>query len=201
MTHLNFKYNPVTSNQIEYYKQIRDNCPLIEELDDEPVEENFFETKIDRIFKTMSNSFFDVDDIFEEFKSNSNSGPLFYGYTMTVGPDGKPSVQEYGNIKSEHLPISNTREAIVDTIVDEKEKVVKIIVEMPGVEKTDVKILVDKNVVDISAEHGEKKYHCKVPLQQKVDENSAKASYKNGVLEIVFKQDVEKQTSKKVEVE
>ena len=46
MTHLNFKYNPVTSNQIEYYKQIRDNCPLIEELDDEPVEENFFETKM-----------------------------------------------------------------------------------------------------------------------------------------------------------
>ena len=162
---------------------------------------NFFETEIDRIFKTMSNSFFDVDDIFEEFKSNSNSGPLFYGYTMTVGPDGKPSVQEYGNVKSEQLPISNTREAIVDTIVDEKEKVVKLIVEMPGVEKTDVKILVDKNVVDISAEHGEKKYHSKVPLQQKVDENSAKASYKNGVLEIVFKQAVEKQTSKKVEVE
>ena len=162
---------------------------------------NFFETEIDRIFKTMSNSFFDVDDIFEEFKSNSNSGPLFYGYTMTVGPDGKPSVQEYGNVKSEHLSISNTREAIVDTIVDEKEKVVKLIVEMPGVEKTDVKILVDKNVVDISAEHGEKKYHSKVPLQQKVDENSAKASYKNGVLEIVFKQAVEKQTSKKVEVE
>ena len=162
---------------------------------------NFFETEIDRIFKTMSNSFFDVDDIFEEFKSSSNSGPLYYGYTMTVSPDGKPSVQEYRNVKSEQLPISNTREAIVDTIVDEKEKVVKLIVEMPGVEKTDVKILVDKNVVDISAEHGEKKYHSKVPLQQKVDENSAKASYKNGVLEIVFKQAVKKQTSKKVEVE
>ena len=44
---------------------------------------------------------------------------------------------------------ANTREAIVDTIVDEKEKVMKLIVEMPGVEKTDVKILVDKNVVDI----------------------------------------------------
>ena len=55
--------------------------------------------------------------------------------------------------------------------------------------------------MDISAEHGEKKYHCKVPLQHKVDENSAKASYKNGVLEIVFKQTVEKQTSTKVEVE
>ena len=36
------------------------------------------------------------------------------------------------------------REPLVDTIVDEKEKVVKLIAEMPGVEKTDVKIVVDK---------------------------------------------------------
>ena len=162
---------------------------------------SFFDTEIDRIFKSMSTSFFDVNDAFEQVKGNSNSGPLFYGYTMTVGPDGKPVVQEYGNTKPDRLSVSDTREAIVDTIIDEKEKVVKLIAEMPGVEKTDVKILVDNKIVDISAEHGEKKYHCKVPLQHKVDENSAKASYKNGVLEIVFKQAVEKQTSKKVEVE
>ena len=162
---------------------------------------NFFDTEIDRIFKSMSSSFFDVNDAFGEVKGNSNSGPLFYGYTMTVGPDGKPSVQEYGNVKPDYPHISDTREAIVDTIVDEKEKVVKLIAEMPGVEKTDVKILFDKNVVDITAEHGEKKYHCKVPLQHKVDENSAKATYKNGILQLIFKLVVEKQTSKRVEVE
>jgi len=162
---------------------------------------SFFDTEIDRIFKSMSTSFFDVNDAFGEFKGNSNSGPLFYGYTMTVGPDGKPSVQEYGNVKPDYPHISDTREAIVDTIVDEKEKVVKLIAEMPGVEKTDVKILFDKNVVDITAEHGEKKYHCKVPLQHKVDENSGKATYKNGILQLIFKLVVEKQTSKRVEVE
>ena len=162
---------------------------------------NFFDTEIDRIFKSMSSSFFDVNDAFEEVKGNSNSGPLFYGYTMTVGPDGKPSVQEYGNVKPDCPHISDAREAIVDTIVDEKEKVVKLIAEMPGVEKTDVKILFDKNVVDITAEHGEKKYHCKVPLQHKVDENSGKATYKNGILQLIFKLVVEKQTSKRVEVE
>jgi hypothetical protein len=41
---------------------------------------------------------------------------------MTVGPDGKPSVQEYGNGKPDRPHISDAREAIVDTIVDEKEK-------------------------------------------------------------------------------
>ena len=45
------------------------------------------------------------------------------------------------------------------------------------------------------------KYHTKVPLKHKVDENSAKASYKNGILQLVFKLVTEKQTGKKVEVE
>ena len=163
----------------------------------------FFDSEFDRIFKRMSNSFFDIDDIFEEFKGNgSESGPYYYGYTMTVGPDGKPVVKEYGNVKPGLLPTSDTREPLVDTIVDEKEKVVKLIAEMPGVEKTDVKIVVENKIVNLSAEHGDKKYYVKVPVQHKVDENSAKASYKNGVLQIIFKLiEEEKPKGKMVEVE
>ncbi len=162
----------------------------------------FFDSEFDRIFKRMSRSFFDIDDVFEDFKGNgSDSGPYYYGYTMTVGPDGKPVVKEYGNLKPGLLPTSDTREPIVDTIVDEKEKVVKLIAEIPGVEKTDVKIVVENRTVDLSAEHDGKKYHVKVPLKYKVDENSAKASYKNGILQITFKQVEEKSTGKKVEVE
>jgi HSP20 family protein len=162
-----------------------------------------FDDEFDRIFKRMSNSFFDIDDMFEEFKENgSNSGPFYYGYTMTVGPNGKPIVKEYGNVKPGLLPSSDTREPIVDAIIDDKEKLVKLVAEMPGVEKTDVKILVQDKSVDISAEHGIKKYHVKVPIKHKVDENSAKASYKNGILELVFKLiEDEMPKGKKVEVE
>ncbi len=164
---------------------------------------NFFDSEFDRIFTRMSNSFFHINDIFEEFKGNgSESGPYYYGYTMTVGPDGKPVIKEYGNVKPGLLPTSNTQEPLVDTIVDEKEKIVKLIAEMPGVEKSDVKIVVENKLVDLSAEHNEKKYHVKVPLQHKVDENSAKASYKNGVLQIIFKLiEEEKPKGKTVEVE
>lgn len=164
---------------------------------------NFFDSEFDRIFTRMSNSFFHINDIFEEFKGNgSESGPYYYGYTMTVGPDGKPVIKKYGNVKPGLLPTSNTREPLVDTIVDEKEKIVKLIAEMPGVEKSDVKIVVENKLVDLSAEHNEKKYHVKVPLQHKVDENSAKASYKNGVLQIIFKLiEEEKPKGKTVEVE
>ena len=162
----------------------------------------FFDSEFDRIFKRMSNSFFNIDDIFEEFKGRgSETGPYYYGYTMTVGPDGKPIVKEYGNVKPGLLPTSDTREPIVDTIVDENEKVVKLIAEMPGVEKTDVQIVVENKVVSISAEHDQKKYHAKVPLKNKVDENSAKASYKNGILQLVFKLVEDKPQGKKVEVE
>ncbi len=162
-----------------------------------------FDDEFNRIFKKMSNSFFNIDDIFEEFKTKgSNQGPYYYGYTMTVGPDGKPIVKEYGNAKPGLGSSSNTREPIVDTIVDEKEKLVKLVAEMPGVEKSDVKILVQGKSVNVSAEHGEKKYHVDVPIQYKVDENSAKASYKNGILELVFKlAEEEKPKGKTVEVE
>ena len=162
-----------------------------------------FNDEFDRIFKRMSNSFFDIDDIFEEFKENgSNSGPFYYGYTMTIGPNGKPVVKEYGNVKPGLLQTSDTREPVVDEIVDKKENLVKLVAEMPGVEKADVKILVQDKFVDISAERGTKKYHAKVPIKYPVDENSAKASYKNGILELVFKLiENEKIQGKKVEVE
>lgn len=162
----------------------------------------FYDSEYDRIFRKMPNSFFNIDDIFEEFKGNgSDSGSCCYGYTMTIGPDGKPVVKEYGNLKPDQHLTSDTREPLVDIIVDEKEKVVKLIAEMPGVEKTDVKIVVEDKIVDISAEHDKKKYNVKVSLQHKVDENSAKASYKNGILQIVFKLVEEKPKGKMVEVE
>jgi HSP20 family protein len=162
-----------------------------------------FDDEFNRLFKRMSDSFFNIDDIFEEFKTKGTSaGPYFYGYTMTVGPDGKPVVKEYGNAKPELASTSNTREPMVDTIVDEKESLVKLVAEMPGVEKSDVKIVVQDKFVDISAERNQKKYHVSVPIKYKVDENSAKATYKNGILELVFKLITEEKTkSKTVEVE
>ena len=162
-----------------------------------------FDDEFNRIFKKMSDSFFNIDDIFEEYKTKGSlNGPYYYGYTMTVGPDGKPIVKEYGNVKSELTANSDIREPIVDTIVDEKEKKVKLVAEIPGVEKSDVKVVVQDKSVDISAEHNHKKYKVNVPIKYKVDENSAKASYKNGILELVFKLvEEQKPKGKTVEVE
>ncbi len=165
----------------------------------------FLNDEFDNLFRRMSRPFMDIDDIFEEFKDSSNLqtyGPYYYGYTMTIGPDGKPVVKEYGNVKPALLPTSDVREPFVDVLVDDKEKVLKLIAEMPGVEKKDIKIVVEGRTVNLDAEHGEKKYHAKVPIRQKVDENSVKASYANGVLEVRFKlKEDEKPKGKTVEIE
>ena len=164
----------------------------------------FFDDEFDTMFKKMSRSFMNLDDIFEGAKESGiqTDGPFYYGYTMTIGPDGKPVVKEYGNVKPSLLPTSDTREPFVDILVDEKQKVLKLVAEMPGVEKKDVKVVVNDKNVNIDAEHGEKKYHAKVPIQHKVDKDSAKASYKNGVLELKFSLvEAEKQKGKTVEVE
>ena len=161
-----------------------------------------FDDEFDRLFKQMSSSFMNLDDVFEMLKNAGNmSGPIFYGYTMTAGPDGKPVVNEYGNVKPNILPAQEKREPLIDTLVDEKEKTLKVVAEMPGVEKSDVNVVVGADkVIHIDAERGEKKYHVKVPIKHKVDAESPKATYKNGILELVFKLEDEKSNGKTVNV-
>lgn len=161
--------------------------------------------EFDNLFRKMTRPFMDMDDIWDELKSSANLqtfGPYYYGYTVTIGPDGKPIVKEYGNVRPGLLPTSETREPFVDVIIDDKEKALKIVAEMPGVEKKDIKIEVVGRTVNLDAEHGEKKYHTKVPIKHKVDEDSVKATYANGILEVKFKlKEEEKPKGKTVEVE
>ena len=96
-------------------------------------------------------------------------------------------VKEYGNVRPGLLPTAETREPLVDVIVDDKEKTLKLVAEMPGVEKKDIKTEVIGRTVNIDAEHGDRKYHAKVPIKHKVDEDSVKAAYANGILEVSFK--------------
>lgn len=162
---------------------------------------NWLDDEFDKLFQMMSKGFPDLDDLFENAKKSGNLrtfGPYFYGYSMTVGPDGKPVVKEYGNVKPELSQKLETREPLVDTIVDKKTKTLKIVAELPGVEKKDIKVVVEGKKVRIDAEHGDKKYHLEAPIKEKVDENAIKASYTNGILEVHFKL---QETRKNVEVD
>jgi len=54
----------------------------------------FFDEEFDSLFKNMSRSFMNLDDIFEVAKESGihSSGPFYYGYTMTIGPNVKQRV-------------------------------------------------------------------------------------------------------------
>lgn len=147
----------------------------------------------DRLFQRLSRAF-DLEGL------EDAGGPVYYGYTLTVGPDGRPVVREYGNVRPDTLPGTQGRQPPVDTIVDEKNGGVKLVAEMPGVEKDDIRIVAEDEHVEIRAERGDKKYRARAPLDRPVDRDSAKASYKNGILEISFEAAPGSPTGKTVEV-
>jgi HSP20 family protein len=146
--------------------------------------------EFDNLFQKMMRPFRGIDEIWDGIVDTAEEqtiGPYYYGYSLTTRLDGKPVIKEYGNILSGNSSISDTKEPFVDVIVDDKEKVLKIVAEMPGVEKKEIKIEVVGHTINLDAENNNKKYHTKIPIKHKVDEDSVRATYSNGVLEVKFK--------------
>jgi len=115
-------------------------------------------------------------------------GPIVYGYSVTIGPDGKPVVREFGNVrKGEGTPwkeIQDRREPLVDIVSSDKE--VRVIAEMPGVSKEDINVTVNEKSVTISVDREDRKYYKELDLPGIVDPKGAKSIYNNGILEITL---------------
>jgi HSP20 family protein len=135
-------------------------------------------------------------------------GPIVYGYSMTIGPDGKPHVREFGNIKplgnagsknniGQYLgkpSISAEREPLSDITSTAKE--VKVVLEMPGIKKEDIKINAYESKVEVKTEDSSsRKYHKTVDLPKEADIETARSTYNNGILEVTF--DKKKETKAK----
>ncbi len=69
----------------------------------------------------------------------------------------------------------------------EEEEVIKVVAEVPGVEKDDINLNASERKLIISVDTPQRKYYKEVDLPAEVDPKSTKASYKNGVLEVVLK--------------
>jgi len=122
-------------------------------------------------------------------------GPFVYGYSMTIGPDGKPKIREFGNVKPSLKPeafgltrpsldIKEEREPLID-IVDANGEI-KVIAELPGVEKEDIKLHGTEDTLTISVDTPKRKYLKEIPLPTKINPKEAKTKYKNGVLEVTI---------------
>ena len=138
-------------------------------------------------------------------------GPFIYGYSMTVGPDGKPKVREFGNIRSPFSSgrqggfftrplISSEREPLADVTTTDKE--VKVAVEMPGVKKENIKINAYEDSVEIISNDPQRKYHKIIDLPPEADIETVKSKYNNGILEVIFNKKIQaKPKGKEVKVE
>jgi len=133
------------------------------------------------------------------------------GFSMTMGPDGVPVIKEYSNVPHdfgevpvpgnpgdfidvprpyERKPIDGgnsieERKPLIDIMKTDED--VRVIMEMLGVSKEDIEVNVLETTLELKAESEGRKYDEKVELGCKVFPESAKASYNNGVLEVVIK--------------
>jgi HSP20 family protein len=152
--------------------------------------EKMFE-EFDKEFEEVEKEMKRMLEAFRDMQASGTAvaGPFYYGYSVTVGPDGKPKVQEFGNVRTEMQLAGQTgrREATVDTALNEKEGLFIITAEMPGVEKEDIKVQVLEGRVEIRAARGERSYETTVPVKAKLDKDSVQQSYANGILELKIK--------------
>ena len=146
-------------------KDLRD---MLDELD------SYFESFQRDMQEAVKNSILGVE------KSVS---PFIAGFSFNLGPEGKPSVQVFGN-----SPIAGDgfRAPINEQMVDEKTGTLRILLEMPGVEKQDINVEATEESAVVTAENDGHRYRAELGLKAHVRPESGKAEYKNGILEILF---------------
>jgi HSP20 family protein len=160
----------------------------------------WFFPDIDEMMREMEKEFMQFKDLekqvpkdlVREQKSQDGSvrkeiGPIVYGYSMTIGPDGKPVVREFGNVKRSGDPLkglTERREPLVDVVDGDKQ--VRIIAEIPGAKKEDIEMSVRDRVLTISAETNDRKYMKELQLPESAVVDGAKSSFNNGILEVSF---------------
>ena len=138
----------------------------------------------------------ELDEYFESFQNDMEEAvkksilgveksvrPFIAGFSFNLSPEGKPSVEGFGN-----SPISGDgfRSPLNEQVLDEKDGLLRVLLEMPGVEKQDIKVEATEDTAVITAENEGRKYRAELRLKMGVKPDSGKAEYKNGVLEISF---------------
>ena len=146
----------------------RDLRDMLDELD------KYFEDFEKDIEEAVKNSI---------FAPNKSSKPFIAGFSFNLGPEGKPSVQVFGD---NPVHRDGFRSPINEQVVDSKNGLLRLLLEMPGVEKGDIKVDATEETAVITAENQDRKYRAELDLKAAVRPDSGKAEYKNGMLEISF---------------
>lgn len=145
-----------------------------------------FDDEFERMFHEMERM---MQRAFRFSPDDMKPGKSFvHGFNVRIGPDGKPRIQEFGNhhMKSEKgkSAISEEREPLTDVFEGKKE--VTVTVELPGVEKKDIDLKATEKDLEIAVDTPHHKYHKIVDFPCEVKPKTTKATYKNGVLDVII---------------
>ncbi len=174
-----------------------------------------FDKMIEEMEKEMAKSFKEMENVMPrdmvrvrrlpDGSVRREYGPFVYGYSMKIGPDGKPVIREFGNIKpgtgmkGQPLDLRDQREPLIDVIEEEGE--IKVLAELPGVDKKDINLFLTEGTLTISVDAAGRKYYKELDLPVEVDEKSARSTFSNGVLETTLTRSQPKGRGKKLSIE
>ncbi len=130
-----------------------------------------------------------IENMFSEF---NNPNVRTYGYTTYCGPDGVPHKHEFGNMATPSIP-NGAREPLID--VSKDGDIVRVVVELPGVKKEDIRLESSDGTLSVSVDTESKKFSKDLALPCKILPDSAHAEYNNGILEVTL--NAEKSASNK----
>lgn len=132
-----------------------------------------------------------LQDAFKEW-GNDPSKSFVSGFQVKVGPDGKPSINTFGN-KPQVKPSGPGKKGIASVVSDEREPLTDVIdegtkiaitMELPGVTREEIDLQMNESDLEISVDSERRKYHKRVRLPAAVDPKTTKATYTNGVLDV-----------------
>ena len=105
------------------------------------------------------------DDIFREIER------LMDGMVDQGAP---PSVEATGFGEDAHVDVHET------------ESIVRVVADLPGTEKSDIDLRCDGEMLTITIENDRRHVQERIALPARVDEHTAEATFKNGILEVEF---------------
>ncbi len=111
----------------------------------------------------------------------------FYGFSVSTGPDGKPIIHEFGNFPTRHhlRDEENRIEPLIDVLRIGEDIIV--VAGFLNAKKNEIKLHVEDYSLIISVNNSRHPYYKELRLPSRVDPNSLRSSYKNGVLEVRLK--------------
>jgi HSP20 family protein len=145
-------------------------------------DENFFGSFDEELVEMRER----MDRIFDAFMRDelgSDRAPLVYSLSLQNGEDGEPLMQEVENA-AERARIGGGESLEQKPLIDvlESDALVRVIIELPGVQKEDVKIDACERSLEVAVDSDVKQFHELIDLPCAIQPNSVKVGYKNGVL-------------------